>query len=248
MMATLAQPDASGMTMIAQLNQLETLLGDNPQGKQIIKAIRDRMAGYEELAGRKTAEKTPDFDARARELEVRERQLGLTTLQSSAAPVVSKAVSQAIKQLTKGRTIPAETLDKIEAEVAKAFQDNQIGDSEYQRNLQDVLGSGDQAKVLRLLKAKIARSLPGAARTVVGKYLSMAGKSEPRAEAGTGGVNSGQKKMPWTGQKAPTGQGPHPDVIDYPAMRAKFGNRKTAEMLEAGEFLAKGQRDTIFTW
>jgi len=248
MMATLAQPDASGMTMIAQLNQLESLLGDNADGKRIIKAIRDRMAGYEELANKKPAEKAPDYNAERAAIEKDKRQVAFQKLDSAASPVLSKAVSQAIKQLTRGRSIPSETMEKIEQEVSEAFYKNQTGDTEYQRNLRDVIGSGDQDRVLRLLKAKIARSLPGAARTVVGKYLSVAGKQEPRSEAGTGGVSSGPQKMPWTGAKAPTGQGPHPDSINFQGMRQKFGDRKMKEMLENGEFMAKGQGDQIFTW
>ena len=248
MMATLATPDASGMTLNAQINQLESLLGDNAEGKKIIAAIRNRMAGYEEMAGRKPAEKTPDFQKERQAIDKDKRQIAFQKLDSAASPVVSKAVSQAAKQLTKGRNIPADTMEKIEQEISMAFYKNQTGDTEYQRNLRDVIESGDQDRVLRLLKAKIARSLPGAARTVVGKYLSVAGKQEPRAEAGSGGVQSGPKKMPWTGAKAPTGQGPHPDVIDYAAMRNKFGNSKMKEMLEAGEFMAKGQPDITYTW
>lgn len=248
MMNTLGQPDSSGMTMAAQLNQIESLLGDNAQGKKIIQAIRERMAGYEELANRKPEQKPPDFDARARELDARERSLGLTTMQSAAAPIVSRAVSQAVKQLTKGRNIPAETLEKIETELGREFQKNQIGDTDYQRNLQDLLRSGDQDKVLKLLKSKIGRSMATVAREVVRPYLSMQGKPEPRSEAAAGGVDAGPKKMPWSGPKAPTGQGPHPDVIDFAKMRQKHGDGGMKEMLGRGEFYAKGQGDTIFTW
>ena len=61
-------------------------------------------------------------------------------------------------------------------------------------------------------------------------------------------MQSGPKKMPWTGAKAPTGQGPHPDSIDFSAMRAKHGNAGMKEMLERGEFYAKGQPDITYTW
>lgn len=249
MMATLSDPDASGMTLLAQLNQLEGLLGDNAQGKHIIKAIRDRMAGYEELASRKPEEKAPDFAKERLEIEQGRREVKLKNLNSEAKPVLRAAASQAIKQILRGRNVPSDTLSEIESDLLQAFQKNQLADTDYQRNLLDVMSSGgNDAKVLKLLKAKIGRSLPTVAKQVVGKYLSMQSKPEPKAEAGAGGVDSGPKKMPWTGQKAPTGVGPHPDVIDFAKMRMKHGDRGTKEMLERGEFYAKGQGDTTFTW
>jgi hypothetical protein len=247
MIRTLNQPDASGMTFFAQMNQLESLVKDNPQAKQFFDAMWQRLQHYQEMAKRTPTEKPPDFEAERRAIDKDKRQVAFQKLDSAASPVVSKAVSQAAKQLTKGRNIPAETMEKIEQEISMAFYKNQTGDTEYQRNLRDVIESGDQDRVLRLLKAKVARSLPGAARTVVGKYLSVAGKPEPRAEAGSGGVQSGPKRMPWTGAKSPVG-GPDPNVIDYQAMRNKFGNSKMKEMLEAGEFMAKGQPDITYTW
>lgn len=249
MLNSLNQPDATGMTLAAQINQLESMLGDNEQAKKALAAIRERFAGYAELAGKQPQKKSPDVDARIKEIETRERQLGLSKVQMSAAPVVNGAVSQAVKQLLKGKNVPADKIGEIERDVARAFQELQIGDAEYQRNLMDVLNSGDNGRVLRLLKAKIARSMPTAAKKVIGKYLAFQGKPAPKAEAGAGGVNAGPQKLKWNGEKAPTGVGPHPDAIDFPRMRAKFGQQGMREMLERGEFYAKRDKtDTIYTW
>ena len=249
LMGTLNQPDASGMTLSAQLTQLEQLLGDNDQAKKALQAIRQRFGVYEDLARKQPEKKAPDYDAKAKELDSRERELGLTRLQINATPVVNSAVTQAVKQMLKGKNVPADKVSDIERDVAKAFQEMQIGDPEYQRNLRDVLASGDESRVLRLLKAKIGRSMPGAAKKVVGKYLAFQGKPEPKAEAGAGGVNSGPQKLKWSGEKAPTGQGPHPDAIDFARMIQKHGRQGMRDMLERGEFYAKRDKsDVIYTW
>lgn len=249
MLASLNQPDESGMTFAAQLNQLESLLGDNDPAKKAIQAIRDRIGSYAHIAAKQPERKAPDVDSRIKEIETRERALGLNRLQMNAAPVVRTAVAQAVKALLKGANVPAEKMSEIEREVAKSFNELQIGDAEYQRNLQDVLAAGDETRVLRLLKSKIVRSMPQAARRIVAKYKSFQGKPEPKAEAGAGGVNSGPQKLRWQGEKAPTGVGPHPDAIDFSRMRNKLGVSGMREMLERGEFYAKKDTsDTIYVW
>jgi hypothetical protein len=249
MLASLNQPDESGMTFAAQLNQLESLLGDNEQAKKAIQAIRERIGSYAQLAAKQPERKAPDVDKRVRDLEARERELGLNRLQMSAVPVVRTAVSQAVKGLLKGKNIPADRMGEIEREVAKEFQSLQLSDKEYQRNLQDVLSSGDESRVTRLLKAKIVRSMPQAAKKVIGRYLSFQGKPEPKSEAGAGGTSSEPTRLKWTGAKDPLGRGPAIDEIDLARMREEFGSNGTKEMLSKGQFYAKRDKSkNIYVW
>jgi hypothetical protein len=94
--------------------------------------------------------------------------------------------------------------------------------------------------------------------------LPIAARRESRLYKGIGGSNAqrraeGQTRTEAGGGTQPQGDrvkysgamkhgGPDPSVIDYGAMRAKWGRTGTDERLENHEFLQKGKGDKIYFW
>lgn len=243
LLSFLSQPDSkTGITAIGALQQLYDAVGDNAAAKKWLDIVAGNINQLAELANKQPEAKPLDFAAKQKEIAAKERKNVFDGMNNKAAPLVDKGIQQSIKVLLGSRKIDDDTMAKIRDEVAAEFFKLQSSDNQYQKNMQDLLASGDEGRILRMVKAKIAKSMPQAAAMVMKKYSAFGPKLEAKSEAGAGGARTGPKIAKWTGEKAPNG-GPLPTVVDT--------RRTTDEMLEKGQFYVwpqHGDKDTIYSW
>jgi hypothetical protein len=251
-MATLTKPNAQGMSALAAFNQLydlEGIKGNAPAEKllgqiaEVINNVHKASEGADKVSA------SPNGGRRSQELAVKERGLYLKEVNMQAGPIVQSAARQAMKVALKGITISKEAEADILADIQRQFNSMQKADDVFQKNAKDLLTKNDTERFLKVLKSAIARNMPRAALREARKYKGLSGSNAQRKAEGAartetaGGAAAQANRMRYTGNFKQGG--PDPAVIDYGAMRAKYGRKGTDERLGNHEFLQKGKDPNI---
>ena len=196
---TLRQADAihAAYTVLSQLP-------DNAAGKEAAQALAEWYNGFKELAEKvpekKTDQRQAEFDRKARELETREQNQRIETINSQARPQLVVSMENALAKELKAS---GANLQKLKADNPKAFQRlianitqevraRVASDQTFVRNYGAALAEGNTAKCLQMVNAKHAKVVPDAAAAIWREFAGLYGvKAKLKAAASSPGQQSG---------------------------------------------------------
>lgn len=254
MKSTLIHQNEQGMSALKAFNALygNADIQKIPGAKDLLDAISGTFNDVwdaAKLGGDSPGGKAAP-DKRQTDLDRRERSLQLTELNSKASPIISSAIDQAMKVAFKGIALSPDITKELRSRISQEFNALQMKDETFQKNAKALLG--DPNRFLKLLKSAVARNLPIAVKREARLYKGIGGnnaqrkaESQTRLEAG-GGTQPQGDRIKFAGPFKHGG--PDPDLIDYGAMRMKWGRKGTDERLENHEFLMKGKGDKVYFW
>ena len=254
MKSTLIHQNDQGMSALKAFNALygNADIQKIPGAKDLLDAISGTFNDIWEAAkfGGETARGKGAPDERQTELDRRERSLQLRDLNAKASPIINTAIDQAMKIAFKGLTLSPDVSKELRSRIAKEFNALQLKDETFQKNARATLN--DPERFLKLLKSAVARNLPIAARREARLYKGIGGGNAQRKAEGQTRTETGAGTQP-PGDRVKFGGpwkqgGPDPQVIDYEAMRVKWGRKNSMDhMLEHLEFIKKGS-NKIYYW
>lgn len=224
-----------------KLNQLEGIeaLKANPEGARLLKEMKDAILSVNQKATTAPAKDKSAEDRKLEEKSVKlkqqEQQLYARSLSAETTPILRKAATQRMVELTKGYKLSTESRVGLLADITAEFNKLCHLDANYQKNALASLQGKETERFKKLFKNQIAMVMQKAARRAWRKYTGISGvgdqqRNARRAEAGSrresggGGMASGGLV-----NKAP--QGPE---VDHARMRAEFGSDRADEAFSFG--------------
>jgi hypothetical protein len=256
MKSTLLHENERGMSAVKAFNALYNIEGIDkiPGAKDLLNSISETFNDIWDAAkmGAAPGKGADPNDKRAQDLQKKERTLHVQELNSKSSPLINSAVDQAIKVAFKGITISPDVTKELRARISKEFYAIQLKDEVFQKNAKALLDPKDHDRFLKVLKSAIGRNMPLAAKREARMYKGVGGNTAQRKAEGATRVESGGGTQPQGDRLRYVGAmkfgGPDPSVIDYSAMRAKYGRAGTDERLANHEFIQKGKGDKIYFW
>lgn len=235
----IATVEQSGIwTKLNQLEGIEALKG-NPEGARLLKEMKDAILSVNQKATTAPAKDKSAEDRKLEEKSVKlkqqEQQLYARSLSAETTPILRKAATQRMTELTKGYKLSTESRVGLLADITAEFNKLCHLDANYQKNALASLQGKETERFKKLFKNQIAMVMQKAARRAWRKYTGISGvgdkqRNDRRAEAGSrresggGGMASGGLV-----NKAP--QGPE---VDHARMRAEFGSDRADEAFSFG--------------
>lgn len=258
----IATVEQSGIwTKLNQLEGIEALKG-NPEGARLLKEMKDAILSVNQKATTAPAKDKSAEDRKLEEKSVKlkqqEQQLYARSLSAETTPILRKAATQRMVELTKGYKLSTESRVGLLADITAEFNKLCHLDANYQKNALASLQGKETERFKKLFKNQIAMVMQKAARRAWRKYTGISGvgdkqRNDRRAEAGSrresggGGMASGGLV-----NKAP--QGPE---VDHARMRAEFGSDRADEAFSFGLkdkfggkrfWYKKGDRTNTYTY
>ena len=255
-MATIQMNDVQGTSALAAFNGLYQYAADNPAMKAALDRIAQTINDVYDAATKQATAPGAGGDSkltqREQELNARDFGLHIKDLNTQASPLIDSAARQALKVVLKGRTVGKEVEADLLADIKNGFNNLQKADSVFQKNAKDLLDARDSARFIKTLKSAISRNMPTAARREWRKYAGISGISAERKAEGQARTEAGQGSAGTSSRMRHSGPwkqgGPDPSIIDYAAMRGKWGRKGADDKLGEHVFLKKGDSTTEWFW
>lgn len=188
---------------------------------------------------------------RERELKTKENQLYETHLNTRVTPLLNKSAERFITAVAKGRKFTPEQKKDLVADAVAAFSAIAKKDDAFQKSAKSLKAAGETDKFLKLLKSRVERSMPLAARNVWRKYAGIGGLTDEqrnqrkadgqgRRESGGGSTSSNAIRV-----KRPEGW-KESSQIDWDGMNAiakKYGVEDGQDLFSQKHlFMKKGDK------
>lgn len=255
---TITYADQQGRTFLNAFNEAFKAI---PETDKNTKALFQYMADeLNKIIKISAAKKEPSSDKRTitteqQKIQQGQRQVYLGKLDNMTRPVEDRVVDQALTQALSGKKVSDELREELKDDLKREWRTYSQKNKEYNQNARQILEAKDDDRFMRLFKSHITRNIAPIARKLVRKYVSLGGgNAERKAEAasriesaaGGAGAKSEGAIIKYTG--AFIAGGPDPSVIDYPAMRAKYGRDGMAEQLSNHRFIKRGDPKSTYVW
>jgi hypothetical protein len=255
-MSTLSRPNAQGLSAIGAFNQLYHVEGiqGNAQAEALLDQVADLINGVDRQAKANPEAEAGDtkLSKKEQELNKREGNLYLQSVNTKVMPLLDAAARQAMKVALKGRTISKDAGNQLLIDIKNNFNARQKVDDTFNKNSIDLLIQRNTDGFIRVFKSAVPRNMPQAAQEEVKKRLAFAGDAAQRKAEGQartesqGGSTTAIHEIKYSGPLVHGG--PDPKIIDYQAMRAKVGRKGADEMLENHKFIKIGDSKNTWVW
>jgi len=254
-MGELRAQNARGESVLTGLNRLVELTKESPEAQAVLRSIAEQINQLDDISrNAPAATNAPANDPERQKLESEKRGIFVQKLSMRVMPQINSAAQKAASTILAGRKLGDEAMKSFVQEIQGEYNRITKGNADFQSNAKKLLDAGDIEGFEKLTRAQIVRAMPTAAKNINRKYQGFAGdtaqrkaEGEAKVEGAAGGSQSGAK-LKYNGKMSPNG-GPDPSVIDWQAMRAKFGGRKQAEdALFDHTFMVKGDPKNVYFW